>query len=162
MRKTLFALVGTCLISTVAMAQTPPPEMGREGGHRQHRGERMHHDTMMNKLSAEGRKILEADMQDGKNKMEANMTSRKAARDKIRAAMIAEPYNAATLSAAFADERALAGAQQKQHHDHMTSVMGKLSAADRKIFAESMGNMEMRMRIIKKDRSGKVVEDRMQ
>ncbi len=166
MRKKLIAIAGICFLSTFTMAQTPPPspshEMGREGGHRQNRGGRMHHDMMMSKLSAEGRKILEADMQDGKNKMESNMSSRKAARDKIRAAMLAEPYNAAALSTAFAEERALAGAQQKQHHDHMTSIMGKLSAADRKIFAESTHNMEMRMRIIKKDRSGKVIEDRMQ
>jgi uncharacterized membrane protein len=156
MHKIILSLVAACVLSTSAFAQMPPPQdsMPEMKMHREHRRE------MMAKLSPEGRKILMEDMQSGKNKLEASMSTRKAARDKIRAAMVAEPFNAAALSTAFAEERALAATHQKDHHDHMVSMMGKLSAADRKIFAESMGNMEMRLRMIKKNRDGKLIEDK--
>jgi uncharacterized membrane protein len=159
MRKIMLSLLSVCALSTSAFAQIPPPPQDQPHEREGHRGQRA---EMMAKLSPEGRKIIIADMQTGKAKLEASMASRKAARDKIRAAMIAEPFNAATLSTAFAEERALAATHQKDRNDHMIGMLGKLSAADRKIFAESTGRMEMRMRIIKKNRDGKVIENRVQ
>jgi hypothetical protein len=42
----------------------------------------------------------------------------------------------------------------------MVGVMGKLSAADRKIFAQSMGHMEQRMMNMKTHRKDGTLKDR--
>jgi uncharacterized membrane protein len=133
MRKLIFALASACLLITPVIAQDNalrPDGMGRK---------------MLEGMSLEGRQIIAVELIDGREKMKAGHDARKAARDKVRAAMIAEPYNANALRSAFEEERKLASDQQKNHHEHMTNVIGKLSAADRKIFAQSIRNMEQRM-----------------
>jgi hypothetical protein len=147
MRQLIFAFAGACMLVTPTLAQENPSERGAGDG----LPRREHHmaSKMFEGMSAEGRKIMAVEMIDGHEKQKAGQAMRKAARDKVRAAMTAAPYNANILRSAFEEERRLASDQQKNHHEHMVAVMGKLSDADRKIFAQSMGNMEQRMIMMK-------------
>jgi hypothetical protein len=139
MPKKMIVLAGLCLISTSVLAQTMSPPEARDNPAMLHRAD------MLAKFSPAGRQIMDAEMKAGRDKMESSHAARKAARDKVRAAMMAEPYAANVLRSAFEAERSLAGAQMTEHQEHMLSIMGKLSAADRKVFADSMGHMEPRM-----------------
>ncbi len=155
MRKMILTLAGACLLATPVMAQivAPPDAPPPAGPDMRQR----HKDDLLTKLSPEGRKIMEAEMSAGRQRMQASHEARKAVRDKVRAAMTAEPFSASTLSAAFAGERKLAQEQMANHHAHMVGVIGRLSSADRKIFADSMGQMEQRMKMFRqhgKDRQG--------
>jgi Heavy-metal resistance len=140
MRKLILTITSACLLSTPVMAQMAAPTDAPP--HQMMRHER---GKMFDGMSVEGRKLIAVEMIDGREKMKANHEQRKAMREKIRVAMIADPYNANALRAVFDDERKMASDQQKMHHDHMVAMMSKLSAADRKIFAASLGRMEQHM-----------------
>jgi uncharacterized membrane protein len=147
MRQMIFALASACLLVTPTLAQDTSSERGAGDGmsRREHRMA----GKMLEGMSPEGQKIMAMEMIDGHEKQKAGQATRKAARDKVRAAMTAVPYNANTLRGAFEEERKLASDQQKNHHEHMITVMSKLSDADRKIFAQSIGNMEQRMMMMR-------------
>jgi Heavy-metal resistance len=140
MRKMMLALASACLLIIPAIAQDNPPRDNGMARHEMQMGRKM-----LEGMSVEGRKIMAVEMIDGREKMKAGHEAREAIRDKVRTAMTAEPFNANVLRSAFEEERKIANDQQKSHHEHMVGVMGKLSVADRKIFAQSMGNMEQRI-----------------
>jgi hypothetical protein len=138
MRHAMIALAAGLMFSTSAFAQ---PMMGGT-------------DRMMQGMSVEGRKIVAMHMIDQQEERKGHMEERKAAREKVRAAMTAEPYIAGNLRSAFEAERKVASEQQKDRQEQMIIVMGKLSAADRKIFADASVRMEERMKNMQ-DRRGK-------
>jgi uncharacterized membrane protein len=139
MRKLIMIVAGACLFSTAVLAQTAPAaDMPPHQLMRQDPGK------MFEGLSAEGRKLVAAEMINGREKMKANQDQRKAMREKIRIAMTAEPYNAYALRDAFEEERKMSSDQQKMRHEHVVAMIGKLSASDRKIFAEASSKMEQR------------------
>jgi uncharacterized membrane protein len=139
----LIALSFSLLLATPALAQMPPPMQDTRPEH----GKMMmpHGGKMLDGMSTEGRKLVAVAMIDRREKMKSHADARKAARDKVRAAMMADSFSAASLRAAFEDERKVAAEQQKDNHEHMIGLMGKLSNADRKIFAASTGELERRL-----------------
>jgi hypothetical protein len=136
-RQMIFAAAGVFLLSGAAQAQTtasptvdgqmaqPAPADGTRAQPRR---------NLIAKLSPEGRAILRAEMRENT----ADRQSKQAART-------AEPYNTNALRSAFDDERKVADEQQKQQHQRMLIVAGKLSPADRKVFADSMSEAEERV-----------------
>ncbi len=143
LRTKMMMLSCALALTTPVLAQTPPPM--QDGPHES--GKMMKHHgggKMLEGMSADGRKIVAVAMIDREEKRKNHSDARKAARDKVRAAMLSDTYSAAALRAAFEEERKLAGDQQRDNHEHMISVMNKLSAADRKIFAESTAQIEHR------------------
>lgn len=144
----LLAAASLTLIASPLVAQPmpggdmPPPGApdGPPGGPGGKQGMR----AVLDKLSPEGRRIVEQSFKDGMADREADQQTRKAARDKVRAAMTTEPFNASALRTAFEEERAIAQAHMKAHHERVVTQMAKLSAADRKVMAEALGSMESR------------------
>jgi Heavy-metal resistance len=145
MRHMIFAFAGLALAAGAVQAQTPPidgpppAQMAPEGPPPRPM------QALLSKLSPEGRAILQAEMEGSKADRQTKGQARRAARDKIRTAMLTEPYNAGALRSAFEEERKLAAEQQKLQHENMVNVLGKLSSADRRLFADSMGQMEQKL-----------------
>ena len=140
----LVALAFGLLAAPLVQAQDAPPPPGMEEGPGGPGG--MRSADRFDGMSVEGKKLLANDMIDGREKSKGFREARQAAREKVRAAMLAEPFNANALRDAFEAERKLASDQMKQHHEQMAATIAKLSPADRKIFAQGMGRMEDRMK----------------
>ncbi len=98
---------------------------------------------MMSKLSPEGRDILRQAMAEGPR--EVNRAAVDAARKKMLDILAADRLDVGALRSAMSEERAIAARQQESHQASMLAAFQKLSAADRKAFAESMRGMHMQM-----------------
>ena len=98
---------------------------------------------MMSKLSPEGRDILRQAMAEGP--IAVNRAAIDAARKKMLDILAADRLDVAALRSAMSEERAITARQQETHQESMLAAFQKLSAADRKAFADSMRGMHMQM-----------------
>lgn len=90
-------------------------------------------DVLMS-LSPAGRKLF---VQEWLNPERAdtieNMVAEHTQQDKVFAAMSAEPFDAEALRLAYVDERTLTAKRQRTRQERLTSILKRLSAADRHI-----------------------------
>jgi uncharacterized membrane protein len=70
--------------------------------------------------------------------MKGRMRELGRARDRVRVALEAEPYDAAAVTRAFGDTRELTTQMQTDMHSALTDVAGKLTPEQRKRMAESL------------------------
>jgi uncharacterized membrane protein len=73
-----------------------------------------------------------------KDTMPLHRAAARAAEDRVFAAMAMEPFDAAELRHAYADQRAMHASHQKQRQDLLVSVMSQLGPADRKIVVDQL------------------------
>lgn len=152
MRTLLSLATALMLCNGTAIAQTSPsPDqqpLERPNFYNPHHGGPFA--EALQNLSPEGRQQVESAMKDGREQAKAHYANRKAARDKIRAAMHAEPFNADALRAAFKEESALATKQMQDRHERMVGALSKLSSADRQAFVKALDNMESKRGLLRK------------
>lgn len=124
------------------MMDGPGPEHGPGGKDR----------MIINRLSPEGRKVLEESFRKGM----PSETERRAL-DTVRAQILnlisAPRLDAKALDAAFARERQLSTAMQTRRQQAMLETFKKLSPADRQIFAKGLREIrpDIRKRMIRKE-----------
>jgi uncharacterized membrane protein len=160
-------LLATVLaLPVMAQAQTAPPEkqvqtmtpdqkramIARKMNHGDGKGDDkgmmgMRLRDVMEKLSPEGRAVMETAMKSQMDQGRADHEKLRAARAKILVAMDADKFDASALRRAFADERALSTQVQERKHDAMVVSLSKLSTADRKIITTNMKDMQARMQM---------------
>jgi len=107
-------------------ASSPPPKPGSAAG-------MPHHGPMFSGMSAEGRRQLFQAMRSTADERSAAKT----ARDRINALVAADRLDSAALRRAMDDERKLMDSQRSRRQAATLAAIEKLSAADRKAFAEA-------------------------
>lgn len=73
-----------------------------------------------------------------REEVKARMRTLAQAREQVRVALEAEPYDPAAVERAFAQTRELTGQMQADLHNALLEVSGKLSPAQRKRMADSL------------------------
>jgi Spy/CpxP family protein refolding chaperone len=135
------ALLAAPILSGAALAQTAPqtppaaPPAASQPGAEAYGGKRMmrmHRGPMWQNVSPEGRAILRETLQGDPKDREAT----RAARDRINTIVGAERLDVSALRRAMEDERRLVDSQHAKRQASMLAAIQKLSAADRKAFAE--------------------------
>jgi hypothetical protein len=131
--KILIAATAAMLAMPVlAQAAPPAPPTTAEAGNERMRMVRMHRKDMWANVSPEGRAILRETLRGDPKDREAT----RAARDRINTIVGAEKLDVPALRRAMEDERRLVDAQHGKRQASMLAAIQKLSAADRKAFAE--------------------------
>lgn len=100
---------------------------------------------MFRQLSPEGRDTMRQAMAGGPR--EVDRAAVDAARKKMLDILAADRLDVAALRSAMSEERAIAARQQETHQASMLTAFQKLSAVDRKAFADSMRGMHMQMQM---------------
>jgi uncharacterized membrane protein len=133
--KTLLMITTAVLAAAPALAQSappaPPPGMDAPRGDRpmHMRGNRQ---MLFPNVSEDGRKILRETMRPDP----ADREALRAARDRINTLVAADRLDVAALKRAMEDERRLVDSQHAKRQATMIAAFQKLSAADRKAFAQ--------------------------
>ena len=128
---TMALLAAPALAQAAAPAPQAPPS-GFEAGNERVRVMKMHRRDLWANVSPEGRAILRETLKGDPKDREAT----KAARDRINAIVGAERLDVGALRRAMEEERRLVDAQHAARQARMLAAIQKLSAADRKAFAE--------------------------
>jgi uncharacterized membrane protein len=118
-------LATALLLAAPALAQSPPPPDPQARAYRFQRGD-------LASVSPEGRRILAQAIRGSREDRAAVM----AARDRINQLAAADQLDVAALRRAMAEERRLVDAQHARRQAALLEAFQKLSAADRKAFAE--------------------------
>lgn len=117
---------------TGQQATPPAPPTGFEAGNERIRVMRVNRRDMWANVSPEGRAILRETLHGDPKDREAT----RAARDRINRIVGAEKLDVTALRRAMEEERRLVDAQHAKRQARMAAAIQKLSAADRKAFAE--------------------------
>jgi len=79
-------------------------------------------------------------LRERREQLKGNMRSLGQSREQVRAALEAEPYDAAAAAAAFARTREVSSQMQGDMHNALLDVASKLTPAQRKRMADSLWN----------------------
>lgn len=102
--------------------------------------------AIYDKLSPAGRDILKQHHQAMRAQMERDHPAIKAAHDHVLAAMATDPLDREALRRAFAEENSARDLIEQHRQEAQLALLGKLSAADRKIMADSLMGLRERIR----------------
>lgn len=110
----------------------------KETWHDKSRAERMEH-WLSRGLSEEARPIVRRLVAENAEKLEADRASHRENRERVRAALMADPFDAAAYEAALDGMTASSTARRVAMHGLMVKLAAELSPEDRKALAERRG-----------------------
>ncbi len=128
--------------TSTAPAQPATPAMAVQKGMGSGMGRHMRHGPMFPSMSEAGRKQMMEAMRSAPEDRDAI----KAARDKVAAVIGADKLDVNALKRAMDDERRLVDTQHSRHQATMLATIQKLSAEDRKAFAQDVAKARDNMK----------------